>query len=217
VHDDRHDDAHADPHAPIEEREAGGEFERRADAIQALLVEKGVLSADDIRRTVEEMDGRGEANGARLVARAWVDPAYRARLLADPHAAIREVGLDPGVVRIAVVENTDRVHHVICCTLCSCYPRAILGRPPAWYKSLRYRSRVVADPRGVLREFGLELAADVEVRVVDSTADLRYIVLPRRPGGTEGMSEVELAGLVTRDSLIGVAEARAPRRPGRAA
>ena len=221
MHDDHDDHGHAgggDPHAPIRDAGAGGWFERRAEAIQALLVEKGILSADEVRRQVEEMDGKGVHNGARIVARAWVDQAFKTRLLADARAAVAELGLDAGTVAdLAAVENTEQVHHVIVCTLCSCYPRAILGRPPDWYKSLTYRRRAVRDPRAVLREFGLELPASVEVRVVDSTADLRYMVLPKRPAGTEGMSEAALAALVTRDSLIGVTEVAPPGRSGRAA
>lgn len=155
------------------------------------------------------MARRSPADGARLVARAWVDPGFRARLLADPKAAAAELGLDAtSSARLVVVENTPEVHHLVVCTLCSCYPRALLGVPPDWYKSLRYRSRAVVDPRGVMREFGLDLPEPVEVRVLDSTADIRYMVLPRRPPGTEHLSEEELAHLVTRDSLIGVADPR---------
>jgi nitrile hydratase len=145
------------------------------------------------------------------VARAWVDPAFKTRLLADASAAVAELGIDTGTTSVLVaVENTDTVHNVIVCTLCSCYPRAVLGLPPDWYKSLSYRSRMVRDPRSVLQEFGLELDPDVEVRVYDSTADMRYLVLPQRPAGTEHLAEEELAALVTRDSMIGVARARTP-------
>jgi nitrile hydratase len=147
-----------------------------------------------------------------VVARAWTDPLFKARLLADPMSALKELGfsLPDTTPRLAVVENTQRVHHLVVCTLCSCYPRMLLGRPPDWYKSLAYRSRAVVDPRGVMREFGLELAEDVEVRVLDSTADLRYLVLPRRPAGTQGWSQAQLAALVTRDSMIGVTQPRSP-------
>ena len=146
-----------------------------------------------------------------MVARAWVDPAFKERLLADARAAALELGLDPGPSPVVVaVENTDGVHHMVVCTLCSCYPRALLGPPPDWYKSLPYRSRAVSDPRGVLDEFGLELDDDVQLRVLDSTADIRYLVIPRRPEGTDDLGENELAALVTRDSMIGVAEAAAP-------
>lgn len=199
-----------DPHAPIQDTHEVTRFEKRAAAIQALLVEKGVVTADEVRRAVEDLDARTPAQGARVVARAWVDPAFKARLLSDTKAAVAELGIDLGSLPpVKIVENTERVHHVIVCTLCSCYPIAILGLPPAWYKSLSYRSRMVADPRGVLREFGLELGREVEVRVVDSTADLRYMVLPARPAGTEHLGEAELARLVTRDSMIGVTRVRA--------
>jgi nitrile hydratase len=154
---------------------------------------------------------RSPADGARLVARAWVDPAFRERMLADARAAALELGLDPGPAPVLVaVENTDRVHHMVVCTLCSCYPRGLLGPPPDWYKSLPYRSRAVSDPRGVLAEFGVTLDDDVELRVLDSTADIRYLVIPRRPAGSEGSSEDELAALVTRDAMIGVAQPAAP-------
>src|SRR5947209_16658324 len=187
------------------------EYGKRAFAIQALLVEKGILTADEIRRAVEEMDARTPTLGAQVVARAWVDPGFRARLLADAKAAVAELGFDAGSLSVLVaIENTTKVHNVVVCTLCSCYPRAVLGLPPDWYKSLSYRSRMVVDPRRVLKEFGLELAPDVEVRVYDSTADMRYLVIPARPPGTEPMSEENLARLVTRDSMIGVAKARMP-------
>ena len=183
----------------------------RARALEALLVESGVLHHEEIHRSVDWLVSRSPADGARLVARAWVDAEFKARLLADARAAAAELGLDADPApRVVAVENTDRVHHVVVCTLCSCYPRALLGPPPAWYKSLAYRSRAVSDPRGVLAEFGLEFDPDVEVRVLDSTADIRYLVLPRRPPGTEGLAENELAELVTRDSMIGVAEPAAP-------
>ena len=202
----------ADAHAPIGHPDADTEFwERRAAALQAVLVDKGVLTADEVRAAIEDWEARTPALGARLVARAWTDPAFKTRLLADAKAAARELfDIDLGLPELVALENTDRVHHVVVCTLCSCYPLAILGVPPAWYKGLAYRSRAIVDPRGVLREFGLELEPGVEVRVVDSTADMRYLVIPERPAGTEGMSEEELARLVTRDSMIGVARAREP-------
>ena len=184
---------------------------QRARALEELLVEKGVVSREDVRRRIDWLVSRSPADGARLVARAWVDPAFKDRLLADARAAALELGLDPGPAPVVVaVENTPEVHHVVVCTLCSCYPRALLGPPPDWYKSLPYRSRAVADPRGVLAEFGVELDDEVEVRVLDSTADIRYLVIPSRPDGTEGMAESELAGIVTRDSMIGVAQPAAP-------
>jgi len=184
---------------------------KRVYAIRDLLLEKGVLTKNDIQEQVEYMEARTPANGARLVARAWVDAGFKKRLLADPKAACAEMGIDAtSLNEFVVLENTEKVRHLVVCTLCSCYPRPILGRPPDWYKSLNYRSRVVVEPRSVLREFGLELPPDVEVRVLDSTADMRYLVIPMRPAGTEGMSEEELADLVTRDSMIGVAQARTP-------
>jgi nitrile hydratase len=186
-------------------------YQKRTYAIQALLIEKGIITADEVRRAVEDMDSRTPALGAKVIARAWVDPAFKACLLADAKVAVAELGIDVSPLSVLVaVENTERVHHVVVCTLCSCYPRSILGLPPDWYKSLNYRARVVVDPRGVLKEFGLELDPDVEVRVLDSTADMRYLVIPARPPGTEHMSEEELANLVTRDSMIGVAKARTP-------
>ena len=183
----------------------------RVRALEELLVEKGVVTHADLRRRIDWLVSRAPADGARLVARAWVDDGFRQRLLADAREAALEVGVDPGPSPVVVaLENTDDVHHVVVCTLCSCYPRALLGPPPDWYKSLPYRSRTVKDPRGVLREFGLTLDDDTEVRVVDSTADIRYLVLPRRPGDTESLDEGELASLVTRDSMIGVADALSP-------
>jgi nitrile hydratase alpha subunit len=205
-HDHNHDD-----HAPITHAHDPSSHEKRAWAIQSLLVEKGVLSADEIRQAIEYMDARTPALGARIVARAWIDSAFKARLLADAKAACTELSIDTGsLAALVAVENTDTVHNVVVCTLCSCYPRAILGLPPDWYKSLNYRSRVVKDPRGVLKEFGLTLAPEIEVRVYDSTADMRYLIIPARPSGTEGMKEEGLAQLVTRDSMIGVAKARIP-------
>jgi len=202
-----------DTHAPITDGDELTYYEKRVYAIQSLLIEKGLVTADEVRRAVEDMDSRTPALGAKVVARAWVDPAFKARLLADAKAAVAELGIDTGTLSTLVaIENTDRVHNVVVCTLCSCYPRPILGLPPDWYKSLHYRSRVVVDPRGVLKEFGLELEQDVEVRVYDSTADMRYLVVPARPAETEHMSEEELAGLVTRDSMIGVARARTPEK-----
>lgn len=203
-------DGHAE-HALITERETLTYYEQRVQAIQTLLIEKGIVSADEVRRAIEEMDARTPAMGAKIVARAWVDPAFKARLLADTKSAVEEFNVDTGsLIKIVAVENTEKLHNVVVCTLCSCYPRAILGLPPDWYKSLNYRSRVVKDPRGVLHEFGLDLDTDVEVRVYDSTADMRYLVIPARPAGTEGLSEAQLAALVTRDSMIGVAKARTP-------
>jgi nitrile hydratase len=185
----------------------------RARALAELLVEKGILRPEDIRAGIDWLVSRTPADGARLVARAWVDPEFKERLLADARSAALELGLDPGPSPVVVaLENTETVHYMIVCTLCSCYPRALLGPPPAWYKSLPYRSRAVSDPRGVLEEFGLEIGDEVDLRVVDSTADIRYLVLPSRPPGTDELSEEQLSALVTRDSMIGVARAAAPAR-----
>jgi nitrile hydratase len=174
-------------------------------AVEELLILKGVVTATDVDRQVEAMASRSPERGARFVARAWVDPAFKARALADGTAAAEALGLEVGPLKLVVVENTPDVHNVIVCTLCSCYPRMLLGIPPEWYKSRAYRSRVVRDPRAVLAEFGTEVPAGVRIRVHDSTADMRYLVLPMRPAGTDGWSEERLGGLVTRDSLIGVA------------
>jgi nitrile hydratase alpha subunit len=183
----------------------------RARALEALLVEKGVIAREDVREGIDWLVSRTPADGARIVARAWVDPDYRERLLADGREAAVELGIDPGPAPVLVAfENTERVHHMVVCTLCSCYPRGLLGPPPDWYKSLPYRSRAVSDPHGVLAEFGVTLDDDVELRVLDSTADMRYLVIPRRPPGTDGLGEEELAALVTRDSMIGVAQPSAP-------
>ena len=200
------DHDHDHPHAPVTN---GSEppAAARVRALEELLVERGVIGRDDVRRRIDWLVSRSPADGARLVARAWIDPDFRRRLLADARTSALELGLDPGPSPVVVaVENTETVHHLVVCTLCSCYPRALLGPPPDWYKSLPYRSRAVSDPRGVLAEFGVELDGDVELRVLDSTADIRYLVLPRRPAGSEGMDEEELAALVTRDAMIGVAE-----------
>jgi nitrile hydratase len=182
-----------------------GYYRRMQAAVEELLILKGVFTAADVDRQVEAMEGRDYRRGAKMVARAWVDPAYKARMLADGSAAAEELGLEVGPLRLVVLEDTPEVHNVIVCTLCSCYPRMLLGLPPEWYKSRAYRSRVVREPRAVLAEFGTHLPAGVRIRVHDSTADMRYMVLPMRPAGTEGWSEEQLAGLVTRDALIGVA------------
>jgi nitrile hydratase len=179
-------------------------------AVRELLVEKGIATPDEIAAQIERMDARTPALGARVVARAWDDPAFRARLLADGSAACREMGIEVDALKLVVVENTDDVHNVVVCTLCSCYPRNLLGLPPDWYKSRAYRARTVREPRAVLAEFGLDLPGDVAVRVHDSTADMRYLVLPRRPTGTEGWDRERLAALVGRDAMIGVAVASEP-------
>jgi nitrile hydratase len=204
AHHDHHDHAHPHPTRPDQD-DPRTYYQAMEIAVRELLVEKGILTADQIRRQVEDMDNRTPLRGAKVVARAWCDPEYKARLLAEGNPALEEIGLDRGPYRLVVVENAPTVHNVIVCTLCSCYPRWLLGLPPDWYKSRNYRSRVVREPRSVLREFGLDLADGVTVRVHDSTADMRYLVLPARPSGTEGWSEERLAALVTRDTMIGVA------------
>jgi nitrile hydratase len=181
-------------------------------ALNELLIEKGVYTAGDMRAMIEQLEAVSpETHGAKVVARAWVDPDFKAALLRDGAAAVASLGLDPGYTELTALENTPCLHNVVVCTLCSCYPRSLLGRPPAWYKSASYRSRLVREPRKVLAEFGTTIPDDVEVRVHDSTAELRYVVVPMRPEGTEGWSEEDLATLVTRDSMIGVARAKAPR------
>ena len=203
--DHHHDHIHAGhDHAPIGAHEPRPEFARLERAVRELLIAKGILRADEIREQIELMDSRNPGMGARIVARAWTDPAYKARLLANAKAAADEMGIDTSnTAEVVALENTDKLHHVVVCTLCSCYPKAILGIPPAWYKSSAYRARTVVEPRKVLAEFGTVLPDDVEIRVVDSTADLRYLVLPRRPAGTEGWSVDRLAAIVGRDSMIG--------------
>jgi nitrile hydratase len=184
----------------------------RTKAIESLLVEKGLISTDAIDLIVQAYEQDiGPMNGAKVVARAWVDPDYKRRLLQNGTEAIAELGFwGRQGAEIVVLENTPSVQNVVVCTLCSCYPWPVLGLPPTWYKSAPYRSRVVREPRAVLREFGTELAGDVEVRVWDSTAEVRYMVLPERPAGTDGMSEEDLAGLVTRDAMIGVVKVAPP-------
>jgi nitrile hydratase len=199
-----HDD-HGHPHGhDPDDSSALSDYQLMEIAVRRLLVTKGVLTADEIRAAVEAMDSRSPALGARVVARAWLDPAYRSRLLANGTAACQELGIEMGPTKLIVVENTPTVHNLVVCTLCSCYPRMLLGLPPDWYKSKPYRSRAVREPRDILAEFGTVLPRDIAVRVHDSTADMRYLVLPMRPPGTETMDEAALAALVTRDSMIGV-------------
>ena len=208
VHDHSHEHSHAHvPHPPArpDTDDALTYYKAMEISVRELLIEKGVISAEDVRRAIEAMDARSPAQGARIVARAWSDPVYKARLLADPNSAITELGIEPGAYKLVVLENTAGVHNLVVCTLCSCYPRGVLGLPPDWYKSRAYRSRAVIEPRAVLHEFGTEIPDHVEVRVHDSTADMRYLVLPERPAGTEGLTESALAELITRDSMIGVA------------
>ena len=198
-------------HPGLEEDIELGDRARRALAMEELLADKRVIDQYDVRRLIDVVAARSPVDGARVVARAWVDPAFKRRLLEDPETALAELGYPlVGTAKLGVLENTEKVHHLVVCTLCSCYPTSLLGLPPDWYKSFAYRSRAVVDPRGVMREFGLEVGDDVEVRVVDSAADLRYLVLPLRPEGTDGMSEEELVALITRDSLIGVGVANSP-------
>ena len=187
---------------------------RRTKALESLLIEKGLLTTEIIDKVVQQYEQDvGPLNGAKVVAHAWIDPDYKRRLLEDGTAAIAELGFgDAHGSKIVVLENTASVHHVVVCTLCSCYPWSVLGLPPSWYKSYAYRSRVVREPRAVLREFDLELPDSVEIRVWDSNSDLRYMVLPERPAGTEDHGEEQLVALVTRDSMIGVAKIEAPAK-----
>jgi nitrile hydratase len=184
----------------------------RVKALESLLVEKGLVDRAALDLLVDRFEHQvGPRNGARVIARAWTDPAFRKRLLEDAPSAIAELGYTGGQgEHTLVVENGPKVHNLVVCTLCSCYPWTVLGLPPVWYKSAAYRSRAVIDPRGVLREFGTQVDEDVEVRVWDSTAELRYLVLPERPAGTESLSEEELAALVTRDAMVGVTKVAAP-------
>lgn len=202
-----HDHEHGHGHGPEHGQEPPSEIALRVKALESLLVEKGLVDPAALDAIVDHFEHRvGPRNGARVVAKSWVDPAYRARLLTDATAAIAELGYSGGQgEHMVAVSNTPEVHNLVVCTLCSCYPWPVLGLPPVWYKSAPYRSRAVMDPRGVLREFGTELPETVEVRVWDSTAEIRYLVLPQRPPGTEGLDEDALAALVTRDGMIGTA------------
>jgi len=191
-------------------------FQLMEVSLRELLVEKGIVTDDAIAGAMAAMRARGPERGAAMVARAWLDPAYKARMLANGSMAAEELGFEVPGLRLIVIENTPDTHNVIVCTLCSCYPRMLLGLPPEWYKSRPYRSRVVREPRKVLAEFGLKVPTMVAIRVHDSNADMRYMVLPRRPAGTEGWSEAQLAGLVTRDCLIGVADPALPKPRRRA-
>jgi nitrile hydratase subunit alpha len=203
----------SDHHSHEEPGGTTSPYAARIRAIEALLLEKGVLTEPEVQDSISYMEARSPANGAKLVARAWVDPDFKKVLLSDGKAAASQLGMDPEhPAEFIVVENTPEVHNLIVCTLCSCYPRAILGRPPDWYKSFEYRSRAVKEPRAVMREFGFEPPEGVEIIVHDSTADVRYMVLPMRPPDTEDTDQEELAGLVTRDSLVGVNVLRSPSR-----
>lgn len=214
--DHEHDPTGGDAHAPISGGEDDAEamyWDRRTAALARLLASKGYFTLEDVRRQIEVIEARTPMIGARVVARAWTDPAFKARLLADAKAACAELGIDTSpLANITVLENSADVHYAIVCTLCSCYPRQLLGDPPGWYKSTAYRNRMVVTPRTLLAEsFGTHVPESVDLRVVDSTADSRFLVLPRRPQGTEGWSEDELLKLVTRDSMVGVAEPLSPR------
>jgi nitrile hydratase len=201
---------HSHEHAHDNEDAELTYYQRMEVAVRELLIEKKIVAADELRAAMELMDARSPALGARVVARAWVDSAFKQRLLENGTAALAELGIDVGATKLVVLENTERVHNVVVCTLCSCYPRMVLGFPPDWYKSKAYRSRVVREPRAVLQEFGTSIPDDVDVLVHDSTADMRYLILPRRPANSENLSEAELAALVTRDCMIGVTTPRQP-------
>ena len=208
-HDHHHDHGHE--HAPPQpDDKVHSYYQILGVALKELLIEKGVVTADEVREAIELRDSITPANGAKVVARAWVDPAYRERLMKDANAATAELGFPMHTTHLVALENTDSVHNVVVCTLCSCYPRELLGLPPSWYKSKAYRARIVREPRAVLEEFGTKVPDNVELRVRDSTADLRYLVVPKRPEGTEGMSEEQLVGLVSRDAMIGVAHVKPP-------
>jgi nitrile hydratase len=210
-HGPAHHHDHDHPHAAIEDHDTVTAFHLLEQAVRELLIETGVLSAAEIQRQIELQESRTPAMGGRIVARAWTDPAFRQSLLEDPKSTLAAMGVDIAATpELRVLENSEDVHHVVVCTLCSCYPRMLLGVPPAWYKSREYRARVVHEPRVVLKEFGVELPPDTDVRVVDSTADLRYLIIPRRPPGSEGLDEAALAGWVGRDAMIGTGLARAP-------
>lgn len=198
-HDHDHD------HTPITHDEEPGYYELLETALRELLIERGYFTAEEIRRQIEVLDSRTPALGAKVVAKAWLDPAFRARLLENGRTACEELGISfYDDTELIVIENSEKVHNLIVCTLCSCYPRPVLGLPPDWYKSRNYRARAVNEPRKVLAEFGTELSDDVSVQVHDSTAVVRFLVLPRRPAGTESFTEDQLAALVTRDTMIGV-------------
>jgi nitrile hydratase len=200
-----HDHQHDQPFTADKSEAPPGYYEIMETAIRELLVEKRLITAGEIRRQIEVLDSRTPALGAKIVAKAWIDPEFRARLLANGRAACEEFGISfYDDTQLIVLENTDEIHNLIVCTLCSCYPRPVLGLPPDWYKAKPYRSRAVKEPRKVLAEFGTEIPEDVEIRVSDSTAMARYLVLPQRPAGTDNYTEDQLAALVTRDAMIGV-------------
>ena len=214
---EHHHDHHRDPDHGRTHDAPLSEVELRVRALESLLVEKGLVDPAALDVLIDTYQTKvGPRNGAKVVARAWVDPVFKRRLLEDATATCAEFGfVGRQTDRLVVLENTPKVHNIVVCTLCSCYPWAVLGLPPVWYKSAPYRSRAVLDPRGVLREFGLDLPEDMELRVWDSTAEIRYMVLPERPRGTEGLSEDELAAFVSRDAMIGVGTVTAPASGGR--
>jgi thiocyanate hydrolase subunit gamma len=207
-HDHDHGHEHRHPPVQLDDTSPPGHYELTILALRDLLVEKGILTADQIRRGLETLDSWQPSRGAEIVVRAWTDPEFKRRLLADGNEAVADFGIDMGGAKLTVMENTDTVQNVVVCTLCSCYPRAVLGLPPDWYRSKNYRARVVKEPRRVLREFGTEIPDDMVVRVHDSLADLRYLVLPKRPPRTEHWSKDQLAAIVTRDCMVGVANPR---------
>ena len=204
-----HDHDHDLTFQPDIEDAEPSRYELMTYAIRELLMEKGHLTAEELRSAQEKVESLEKSDGASVVAKAWTDSGFKKRLLEDGNAALAEIGIDAGAAKMTVVENTEDVQNVVVCTLCSCYPRAVLGMPPDWYRSKSYRSRVVIEPRKVLSEFGTNIPDDTTVRVHDSLADLRYLVIPRRPDGTEGWSEEQLAAIVTRDTMVGVANPKA--------
>jgi len=207
-HDHDHHDHAAHPGTQPDDVSAPGRHELMNLALRELLIEKGVITADQVMRALEIIDSWEPARGAEVVVRAWLEPEFKDRLLSDGNAAVADFGVDMGGVKLTAVENTDDVHNVIVCTLCSCYPRGLLGLPPDWYRSKRYRARIVREPREVLAEFGTVIPDNVALRVHDSLADLRYLVIPRRPAGTESWSREQLVSIVSRDSMVGVCHPR---------
>ncbi len=201
-----HDHDHSHETLPEREEHLSPYHQHLETALRELLIEKGLITAEAVRQRVEELEAITPMGGAEIVAKAWVDPEFKQRLLDNGTAAVAELGIDMGDTELYVVENTESIHNLIVCTLCSCYPRPVLGFPPSWYKSREYRSRAVGEPRAVLQEFGTEIPESVTIRVHDSTADMRYLVLPQRPAGTEDWDEAALATLINRDSMIGVTQ-----------
>ncbi len=204
THDHDHDHDHDRTFQPDIEDLVPSRYELMTYAMKELLVEKGHVTDEEIRKCQDKLESIEPAQGSRVIAKAWTDEAFKQRLLDDGNAALSELGIDSGGAKMTVVENTDDVQNVVVCTLCSCYPRAVLGMPPDWYRSKAYRSRVVIEPRVVLKEFGTDIPDDMTVRVHDSLADLRYLVIPKRPAGTDNWSEDQLAGIVSRDNMVGV-------------